>query len=201
MYLGAALLALFLVIPSRAGEAQSAVNTARIGYLSPVSAEADIPRREAFRQGLRALGYIEGQNAVIQARYADGIFERLPELAAEIVRLRVDVIVAAPSSAVRAAQQATQTIPIVMAFSGDPVGERFVTGLARPGGNITGHSTAVAEIASKQVEFSRQLPPSCLTWRISSISRSQDERWRRPRRPAGPLRCRSRPCPRATLVK
>jgi putative ABC transport system substrate-binding protein len=159
MYLGAALLALFLVIPSRAGEAQSAVNTARIGYLSPLSAEADIPRREAFRQGLRALGYIEGQNAVIEARYADGIFERLPELAAEIVRLRVDVIVAAPSSAVRAAQQATQTIPIVMAFSGDPVGERFVTGLARPGGNITGHSTAVAEIASKRVEFLKTIAP------------------------------------------
>ena len=96
---------------------------------------------------------------MIEARYADGKFERLPELAAEIVRLRVDVIVAAPSSAVRAVQQATQTIPIVMAFSGDPVGERFVATLARPGGNITGHSTAVAEIASKRVEFLKTIAP------------------------------------------
>ncbi len=125
MYLGA--LVLFFVAP-RAGEAQQPAKIARIGYLSPLSAGADSPHREAFRQALPALGYVEGQNTVIEARYADGKPERLPDLAAEIVRLKVDVIVAAPSPAVRAVQQATQTIPVVMAFSGDPVVERFVAG-------------------------------------------------------------------------
>ena len=136
-----------------AAEAQQPAKIARIGYLSPLSAGADSPNGEAFRQGLRALGYVEGQNAVIEARYADGKLERLPDLAAEIVRLNVDVILAAPTPAVRAVQQATRTIPIVMAFSGDPVGEGFVAGLARPGGNITGNSAAVGEMSAKRVEF------------------------------------------------
>jgi ABC-type uncharacterized transport system substrate-binding protein len=140
-------------------EAQQAGKVARIGYLSPLTAGTDSTSREAFREGLRALGYVEGQNAVIEARYADGKLERLPDLAGEIVRLNVDVIVAAPSPAVRAVQRATQTIPIVMAFSGDPVGEQFVTELARPGGNITGHSTAVAEMAVKRVEFLKAIAP------------------------------------------
>ncbi len=96
---------------------------------------------------------------MIEARYAEGGIDRLPALAAEIVRLNVDVIVAAPTPAVRAVQQATQTIPIVMAFSGDPVGEGFVTGLARPGGNITGHSAAVAEMSAKRVEFLKSIDP------------------------------------------
>jgi putative ABC transport system substrate-binding protein len=133
-------------------EAQQQANVARIGYLSPLSASADSPHLEAFRDGLRNLGYVDGQNAVIEARYADGRFERLPDLAAEIVRLKVAVIVASPTPAVRAAQHATRTIPIVM-VSGDPVGEGFVVGLARPGSNITGHSTTVAEIAVKRLEF------------------------------------------------
>src|SRR5438876_1123237 len=142
----------------RAAGAQPA-KVARIGYLSPLSASADSTHSEAFRQGLRDLGYVEGQNAVIEARYADGKFARLPDLAAELVRLKVDVIVAAPTPAVRAAQQATRTIPIVMAFSGDPVGEGFAAGLARPGGNITGHSAAVAEMSAKRVEFLKSINP------------------------------------------
>jgi putative ABC transport system substrate-binding protein len=125
MYLGT--LALLLVALPLGGEAQQPAKLARIGYLSALSASADSTHREAFRQGLRDLGYVEGQNAVVEARYADGKFERLPDLAAEIVRLKVDVIVAAPTPAIRAAQQATRTVPIVMAFSGDPVGEGFVT--------------------------------------------------------------------------
>jgi putative tryptophan/tyrosine transport system substrate-binding protein len=131
----------------------------RIGYLSSLSATEDSTRSEAFRQGLRDLGYVEGQNAVIETRYADGRFEKLLELAAEIVRLKVDVIVAAPTSAIRAARQATQTIPIVMAFSGDPIGEGLVAGLARPGGNITGLSATVAEMAAKRVEFLKTIVP------------------------------------------
>src|SRR2546425_6113307 len=106
-----------VMLAPRAGEAQQPTKIARIGYLSPLSAAADSTEREAFRQGLRALGYVEGQNAAIEARYADGRFEKLPGLGADLVRLKVDVIVAAPTPAVRAAQQATQTIPIVMAFS------------------------------------------------------------------------------------
>ena len=96
---------------------------------------------------------------MIEARYADGSFERLPDLAAEIVRLKVDVIVAAPTPAVRAVQKATRTIPIVMAFSGDPIDEGFVAGLTRPGGNITGHSAAVAEMAAKRMEFLKAIVP------------------------------------------
>ncbi len=161
MYLGT--LALLLVALPLGGEAQQPAKLARIGYLSALSASADSTHREAFRQGLRDLGYVEGQNAVVEARYADGKFERLPDLAAEIVRLKVDVIVAAPTPAVRAAQQATRTVPIVMAFSGDPVGEGFVTGLARPGGNITGLSAMVGEMAAKRVEFLKVI--------VSDISR------------------------------
>jgi putative ABC transport system substrate-binding protein len=96
---------------------------------------------------------------VIEARFAGGKLEKLPDLAADIVRLKVDVIVAAPTTAVRAVQQATQTIPIVMAFSGDPVGERLVAGLARPGGNITGFSATVAEMAAKRVAFLKTIVP------------------------------------------
>ena len=89
---------------------------------------------EAFRQGLRELGYVEGQNLVIEYRYAEGRDERLPDFAAELVRLKVDVIVAGGAAAIRAAQHATRTIPIVMAGNADPVAQGFVTSLARPGG-------------------------------------------------------------------
>jgi ABC-type uncharacterized transport system substrate-binding protein len=150
--------AVMLTAPLSA-EAQRAIKIARIGYLSPLSAGADSTNREAFRQGLLALGYSEGQNAVIEARYADGKLDRLPDLAGDIVRLKVDVIVAAPSMAVRAVQRATQTIPIVMAFAGDPVGEGFIAKLARPGGNITGHSGPVAEMAGKRFEFLKAIVP------------------------------------------
>ena len=133
----AATLVLAVLATPGVGAAQQPPRVARIGYLSPLSASADAGQGKAFREGLRDLGYVEGQNAVIEARYASGRFERLSELAAELVRLKVDVIVAAPTPAVRAVQDATRTIPIVMAFSGDPVGERFVASLARPGGRTS----------------------------------------------------------------
>jgi putative tryptophan/tyrosine transport system substrate-binding protein len=147
-----------LAVPLAAAAQQPAKGT-RIGYLSALSVSADATHSEAFRQGLRDLGYVEGHTAVIEARYADGRVEGLPALAAELVRLNVEVIVATPTSAVRAAQQATQTIPIVMPFSGDPVGEGLVAGLARPGGNITGFSAMVAEMAAKRVEFLKAMVP------------------------------------------
>ena len=104
---------------------------------------------EAFRQGLRELGYVEGKNIVIEWRYAEGKLDRLPALAAELVRLKVDVIVTAGRIATRAAKEATDTIPIVMAQDSDPVGNGFVASLARPGGNITGLSTLAPEIKRK----------------------------------------------------
>jgi putative ABC transport system substrate-binding protein len=143
-----------------AANAQQAGKVARIGYLSPLTASVDSPHSQAFRQGLRVLGYVEGQNLVIENRYADGRFGRLPDLALELVRLKVDVIVAAPTPAIRAAQQATRTIPVVMAFSGDPIGEGFVAGMARPGRNITGLSASVAEMATKRMEFLKVIVPA-----------------------------------------
>ncbi len=140
-------------------ESQQAAKVARIGYLSTQSVAADAANREAFRDGLRALGYVEGQNALIEVRHADGNLERLPELAAEIVRLNVDIIVAATTQGVRATQRATPTIPVVMAFAGDPIGDGLVTSLARPGGNTTGLSAAVSEIAGKRVEFLHAVVP------------------------------------------
>jgi putative tryptophan/tyrosine transport system substrate-binding protein len=148
-----------VVATPRAARAQP-TKVARIGYLSAFSILTDSSHRDAFRQGLSALGYVEGQNAVVEARYADGRFERLPALATEIVRLKVDVIVAAPASAAKAAQQVTRTMPIVMAFSGDPVGEGLVAGLARPGGNITGLSATVSEMAAKRVELLKAIVPA-----------------------------------------
>jgi putative ABC transport system substrate-binding protein len=133
-------------------KAQQPGKVYRIGYLSLVSAAADAANVEAFRQGLRENGYVDGQNAVIEARHADGASERLPGLAAELIRLKVDLVVASTTYAVRAAQQASQTIPVVMAFTADPVGERLVASLAHPGGNITGLSATVPEMAVKRLE-------------------------------------------------
>ena len=116
-------------------------------------------RIEAFRQGLRELGYVEGKNIVIEWRYAEGKLDRLPALAAELVRLKVDVIVTAGPTATRAAKEATITIPIVMAQDNDPVGNGFVASLARPGGNITGLSTLAPELSGKRLELLKEIVP------------------------------------------
>lgn len=145
-----------LLLASFDAQAQQVV---RIGYLSTLSAAADAVNLDAFRGGLRAFGYVEGRNAQIEARHADGNLERLPELAAEIVGLNVNVIVAATTAAVRASQRATATIPVVMAFAGDPVLDGLVSSLGRPGGNTTGLSAAVSEIAAKRVEFLHAVVP------------------------------------------
>jgi ABC-type uncharacterized transport system substrate-binding protein len=126
--------------PLAAGVPQPPTTVHRIGLLSSRSPPAARPYVEAFRQGVRALGYVEGQHLALEERYAEGRAERLPELAAELVRLPVEVIVAGGAEAIRAAQQATRTIPIVMAGTADPVAAGFVASLARPGGNITGVS-------------------------------------------------------------
>ena len=155
----AGLLVIALLAAPVIAESQSPPKTARIGMLSLLSAAGAAPNEKAFRDALRDLGYVEGQSVVIETRYADGQAERLPALAADLVRTRVDVIVAWLTPAVRAAQKASTTVPIVMAFAGDPIGERFIAELARPGGNITGISAAAPEIAKKRVELLKTVVP------------------------------------------
>jgi putative tryptophan/tyrosine transport system substrate-binding protein len=140
-------------------EAQQPTKIPRIGYLAvaPLSAESD--RIEAFRQGLRELGYVEGKNIVIEWRSADGKPDRMPTLAAELVQLKVDVIVTAGSGATRPSKAATSTIPIVMAQDADPVVNGFVASLARPGGNVTGLSSLASEISGKQLELLKEIVP------------------------------------------
>ena len=140
-------------------EAQQPKKVPRIGFLGS-SVSASPARIEAFRQGLRELGYVEGKNIVIEWRYAEGKPERTSELATELVRLKVDLIVSAGGApTTRAAKEATVTIPIVMAQDGDPVGTGFVASLARPGGNITGLSTLHPEISGKQLELLKETVP------------------------------------------
>ena len=141
-----------------AAEAQPATKTSRIGYLSPTSASEPDNRRRlgALREGLRDLGYVEGQNFTIESRWAEGEYGRLPDLAAELVNLKVDVIVTYAPPAIQAAKHATGTIPIVMAGIIDPVATGFVTSLARPGGNITGLSLMAPELVGKQLDILKQ---------------------------------------------
>jgi putative tryptophan/tyrosine transport system substrate-binding protein len=131
----------------------------RIGILSSLSPAAVSARMDAFRQGLRELGYVEGKNLVIEYRYAEGKLDRLPALAAELVRLKVDVIVTGGPAVNRSAKESTVTIPIVLSFDNDPVGNGFVASLARPGGNITGLSTFAPEISGKQLELLKEIIP------------------------------------------
>jgi len=151
----AALAGGLLVAPFRA-EAQPAGKVYRIGLLSPTSQGLG---SEGFREGLLALGYVEGRNIVVVHRSAEERFDRLPELAAELVRLRVDVIVAVVTQASLAAKNATKTIPIVMLAVGDPVGAGLVASLAKPGGNITGTSFQNVEGAGKSLEFLKNAIP------------------------------------------
>src|SRR5712691_2536828 len=140
--------------------AQPAGKVHRIGWLSPGVPRPDHdPPVDAFRQELRALGYVEGQNLVIAYRGAEGRIERLPDLAAELVQLQVEVMVAVGSAATRAAQHATHTIPTVMTGTPDPVAQGFVASLARPGGNITGLSNLLEELPSKRLEILKETVP------------------------------------------
>ncbi|MEK7340935.1 MAG: ABC transporter substrate-binding protein, partial [Candidatus Binatota bacterium] len=131
-------------------EAQKSAKVPRIGFLSGGARGAT---HEAFRQGLRELGYVEGKNITIEYRLAQGKLDRLFDLAAELVRLKVDIIVTPSTLDALAAQRATRTIPIVMALSSDPVGTRLVQSLARPGGNITGLTTLSPELNGKRLEL------------------------------------------------
>jgi len=149
----------FLVGCVGMAEAQQQKKVPRIGFLVGASPSTNAARTEAFRQGLRELGYVEGKNIVIEYRYAEGKLDRLPDLAAELVRLKVDVIVTGGSQTTRATKQAASTIPIVMAQDNDPVGNGFVASLARPGGNITGLATLTPEISGKRLELLKETVP------------------------------------------
>jgi putative ABC transport system substrate-binding protein len=145
---------LFALCPS--AEAQQPARIPRIGLLIPASASSFPARVEAFHRRLRELGYVEGKNIVIEYRYAERKLERLPDLAAELVRLKVDVIVASAPRAVFAVKKASATIPIVFAAATDPVGIGLVSSLARPGGNITGLSSVSPDLDGKRLELLKE---------------------------------------------
>ena len=155
-------------------EAQQPAKIPRIGYLGATSPSAIPDRIEAFRQGLRELGYVEGKNIVIEWRHHEGKVDRLPALAAELVRLKVVIIVTAGAPAARAAKEATSTIPIVMTQVGDPVGSGFVASLARPGGNITGLSTLAPELSGKRLELLKEIVPKLSRVAVFGTSSNPD---------------------------
>lgn len=155
--IGSLALGALLCAVSLSAQAQQSTKIPRIGYLSAGSRSAQTARIEALLQGLRELGFVEGKSIAIEWRWAERKFDRLPDLAAELVRLEVDIIVSAGPAATRAAKKATSTIPIVMASDNDPVGSGFVASLARPGGNVTGLSRLAPELAGKQLELLKEI--------------------------------------------
>jgi putative tryptophan/tyrosine transport system substrate-binding protein len=152
------LLAGVSIAPSLAAHAQEPAKLARVGFLGLAPASSWASRLEIFRSGLRELGWVEGRNILIEFRWAEGT-DQLPELAAELVRMNVDVIFAVSSTYVEVARRATQTIPIVFAIHADPVGLGHVASLARPGGNITGLSMLLTELAAKELQILKEAVP------------------------------------------
>jgi putative ABC transport system substrate-binding protein len=142
-----------------AGKAQQAGKVYRVGYLGNSSASLEPDLVEALRQGLRNLSYVENQNIIIEYRWAEGRYDRFPSLVADLIQHQVDVIVTAGTPGTLAAKQATRTIPIVMAVSGDAVGAGLVDSLARPGANVTGLTTMVAELEGKRLELLKEILP------------------------------------------
>jgi putative ABC transport system substrate-binding protein len=163
-----------LTVCGARAEAQQPTKIPRIGYLGGGFPSSNPARIEAFRQGLRELGYVEGKNIVIEWRYAEEKLDRLPALAAELVSLKVDIIVTAGPSVTRAAKEATNTIPVVMAFDSDPVGNGFVASLARPGGNITGLSSLAPELSGKRLELLKEIVPKLSRVAVFGTSTSPD---------------------------
>jgi putative tryptophan/tyrosine transport system substrate-binding protein len=147
------------VVAGIAAGAQQTAKFSRIGFLGASSASFYSVRIETFRQGLRELGYVEGKNIAIEYRFADGMNDRLPELVAELVSLKVDIIVTTPASPASAAKNVTKTIPIVFVGAGDPVGIGLVDSLARPGGNLTGLTILNPELSGKRLELLKEASP------------------------------------------
>ena len=145
-----------LFIPYSSATAQQATKIPRVGYLRLIENPVN---DEAFRKGLREMGYVEGQNIQLEYRYSGGSLERLAEYAQELVHLKVDVIVAASTQSIDAARRATTTVPIVFPVTADPVASRFITSLAQPGGNLTGLTTLNEQVAGKRVELLKEVIP------------------------------------------
>src|SRR6266576_772473 len=164
------LFAVVLLAVAVVAEAQQPKKAPRIGFLGAAYPSTNAARIEAFRQGLRALGYVERKNIIIEWRWAEGKPERLPDLAAELVRFKVDIIVTAGPAATGPAKEATSTIPIVMAQDSDPVESGFVASLARPGGNITGLSTLAPEVSGKRLELLKEIIPKLSRVAVLGIS-------------------------------
>jgi len=144
---------------ARSAQAQHAVKIARVGRLSPISSATDERVFEGFRRGLRDLGWVEGANVTFEYRFAEGRLDRLPALARELVRLRVDLIVARAIPGALAAKTATTTIPIVIVTTGDPVTSGLVASFARPGGNITGVTALIEALSAKRMELLKEAVP------------------------------------------
>ena len=161
-------------------KAQQPMKMARIGYLSPGDPVSRTYRTEAFRQGLRERGYVEGKNIIIEYRWADGKLDRLPELAAELVGLGVDILVAGATPPVLAAKKATNTIPIVAANADNLVELGVVASLARPGGNVTGITEMAPELTPKRLEMLKQIVPTlsrvAILWQPGSLSEEAFQR-------------------------
>src|SRR5438309_1845198 len=153
------LLLVLLLAVAITAEAQQPKKVHRIGFITTAFPASIEHLLEGFKQGLREHGYVEGQNVLLELRYGEAKAEQLPILAADLVRLKVDVIVAIPNPAIEAVRQATQTIPIVMPIGSDPVGVGFVASLARPGGNITGLSAYSPELNGKRLEILKETVP------------------------------------------
>ena len=151
------------LVPTTTSRAQSATQVRRVGFLLGATPDAVAPLFNALNDGLRDRGYVEGRNLILEARYGNGRMERLPDLAAKLVRLRVEVIVTGTNIHVASVRRVTTTVPIVMVFAADPVGAGFVTSLSRPGGNVTGLSNLAAGVISKHVELLTQISPGNAT--------------------------------------
>ena len=156
-------------------QAQQLRKTYRVGYLSAQSSSTDAARLDGFRQALRDLGYVEGKDIFIEYRFAEGKFDRFAKFASELVHLKVDVLLATGSPATHAAQQATNSIPIVMALVGDPV-PRFVASLAKPGGNITGLTQITPRLSGKRLELLKETFPNISRVAVFDDERSQSSR-------------------------
>src|SRR5262245_49015837 len=167
-------LCIMLLALCSSADAQQPTKVPRIGYLVAGPLTTNPARTEAFRQGLRELGYVEGKNIVVEWRSAEGKLESLPALLADIVRLKVEVIVSGGPESTRVAKEATATIPIVMTQVGDPVGSGFVVSLARPGGNITGLSTLAPEIGGKRLELLKETIPKLSRVAVLGTSTNPD---------------------------
>ncbi len=154
--IAAGLAAAFLAVLPLAAQAQDTAKIVRIGRLSPLSEEAAAPSNEAFRRGMRDLGWVEGKNYTIESLFAQGKLDRLPALAAELVQRRLDLIVVGSSPGALALKNATRTIPVVTVTTGDPVADGLVQSLARPGGNVTGVTTLAQGLNAKRVQLLKE---------------------------------------------